>query len=795
MLFRLLEGRMAAAPRPANYAQLANSCQRLRASTSADRAAAMFIPAAREFALPPPLPGSPFSPANLPINGATSYAGQEEFIRAQCRLLRADTFEATARLLPAVCADLPGYHPSDETKSDVAHARLFGQVRFLARVVAEDRDFAHPDGYILEVQPIGGGAGDFSAHLHPGATVCITTGLHPERLEEGEMFWGVVSSGNAKLRELGAIVVAPCEFGASFAGLQANLRRNEHAGRADRSLLLETPIFMSGYLSIMKALRAFLGPLAIPLPMGGLIIPRPAPAAAVGSARAGGLLPHIPLHCGYAFEEIVGDIRGRAVLDAGQDALMRELPYAEVLLVQGPPGTGKSFIGCRVVEAYVRYKQLLASGDILQRVDADLLSSTRLDALLPVMGPIVVITYKNHALDEFLVDLLNIGLWDEGRPQVGQQLAAAAARAGPRGAFARASLIGSPDVFPGGRRLVRIGGRSKEPRLDPHNFGALLHSMTDKYLIKNLRERIAVLQQRIERLTKEIHYLEKGKVPKTYFLRSLTAEQQQHITFEEREEWLRGERYVGEPLHRPPKVDPRAYLERLRTDLGAALESAGEPKNTPRPGAAARSRPPLRPRGGTAEARRRGGRGRLAQRLPGDEARGREPQPQPGPGQHLPLPRGDPPGAEPPGLPGGSPGGLRVPLEFSPGGAAFLLRLPHPAHDRGEGENVFGPHADALSRGADPQSRDRRGQAEPAARGGCGGGHHHGLRDEPKPPSLASPEHFGRGGGRGGAGDAAPGLHDGFPQADRADRRPLPAPAKSGDLRVREGQPAEPVVV
>ncbi|CCW59709.1 unnamed protein product [Phytomonas sp. EM1] len=575
-LFHLLEMRMAASPRPANYSQLENARHRLQSSTAADRGSAMFIPSAKEFSVPPPLPQSPFFPANLPINGVGLYSSQEEFIRAQCQLLRADTFEATSRLMPSLCYQLPDYEPSKETKSDMEHARLFGKVRFLAKVITDDRDFGHPDSYILEVQPMSAKA-NLSAQLLQGATVCITTSLNRTEIEDTEVFWGTVSSGNSRLLNVNAIVVMPCEFSTPFTVLQENLLRNETAGRDDCSLLMETPIFMSGYMSIMKALRAFLGPLAMPLPMAQQIIQTKPKEAVTAASRRGRLLSHIPLHCEYAFQELIVDVRGRFILDAGQDTLMQELPYSKVLLVQGPPGTGKSFIGCRVVETYVRYKQLLASGDILQRVDVDLLTSTRLDALLPVMGPIVVITYKNHALDEFLVDMLNCGLWNEGRPQTGQQLASVAALDGPRGVAGVTSSVGSPDMFPGGRRLVRIGGRSKEPRLDPHNLGSLLHSMSDKSAIKSLRERIFVLQQRIERLTKEIHYLEKGKVPKTYFLRWLTPEQQQHITFEEREEWLRGERYIGEPLNRP-KVDPKLYLEILSTKLGAALEAGNVQK-------------------------------------------------------------------------------------------------------------------------------------------------------------------------------------------------------------------------
>ena len=63
-----------------------------------------------------------------------------------------------------------------------------------------------------------------------------------------------------------------------------------------------------------------------------------------------------------------------------QDAITTALTQ-EVALVQGPPGTGKTFIGCRLVE-------LLLSLDP------------------PLQGPILVVTYKNRAVNDFLADIV-----------------------------------------------------------------------------------------------------------------------------------------------------------------------------------------------------------------------------------------------------------------------------------------------------------------------------------------------------------------------------------------------------
>ena len=550
------------------------------------------IPTAAELSVPPPNPASVFTAANLPVNGATTYATTGHFIRDQRVLLRADTFEAVSRLLPAVCYALPSYTPTPETVSDVQHARVYSRVRCVGKALTRDRDYSHPDSYLLEVHPHSAKA-DFRAQLHQGTTVCISTGLDPAHLEKDEVFWGVVSSCDAALMKAGVVVVCPCDGSAPFEKLCAALERNYAAGRLDRSLLLETPIFMAGYESIMHALEAFCGPLAMPLPLvRQLIGPQAAAVAARAAAEAaaigeggnaslnaaaaseeeeedGQLMEYIPPHCAVAFHEITNDIRSRFALDEGQEAVMRQLPVSKMILVQGPPGTGKSFIGCRVVEAYVRYKQLVASGDILQKVSIDMLRSTRMEELLPRVGPMVVITYKNHALDEFLLDLLDSGLWEGNRPRVGQQLAA------NMSGFASASLSTStnahPGTFPGGKRLVRIGGRSREAALDGYNLGSLLRGSMDRAVVNSLTERLYVLNQRLVRLTKEIHYLENGKVPRLYFERWLTSEQRRHITYDEREEWLAGERFVGVLSGSVDVVPATHYQALLQSRMSALL--------------------------------------------------------------------------------------------------------------------------------------------------------------------------------------------------------------------------------
>ncbi|KAG8347812.1 AAA domain [Trypanosoma vivax] len=528
------------------------AAQQLLHAPDAPPAATLLFPSVDDFALPHSDERSPFAVRNLPVLGETAYSSVEKFITDHCRMLRADAFEAVSRLLPATCLQMPNYVPTEQTQSDIQHARVYDGIRFMGRVITKDKDYATCSSYIFQVQPRSEKALP-PRFIAQGTTVCITTCPDRTRLEEGEIFWGIVTSRNVPLLHANMIVVAPCETSASFELLAKKLKRNEQMGKLESSCMLITSVFMMGYKSIMKALSAFVGPLAMPLPMVSTLVG----IEDFKMRKQKQPVAYISPHCEYAFQDLIDDVSNRFTLDEGQKKVMSLLPTSDVLLVQGPPGTGKSFIGCRIVEIYVRYKQLIASGDILRSINIDTLPSAQLRHLFPNMvGPIVIITYKNHALDEFLIELLKSGLWDYERPRVAQQLVSS----GP--AF-------KADMFPSGKRVVRIGGRSREATLDTYNLNALLHAKTEKAGLNSLKERLFLMNQRLERLIKEIHYLESGRVPRSLFERWLTEEQRKHISYEDREEWLSGRRYVGTSTRTADKL---LYLSLLKTRVATALD-------------------------------------------------------------------------------------------------------------------------------------------------------------------------------------------------------------------------------
>lgn len=78
---------------------------------------------------------------------------------------------------------------------------------------------------------------------------------------------------------------------------------------------------------------------------------------------------------------------------------------SELAIIQGPPGTGKSYVGVQIVRA------LLANTTPTAPLAARQLRQGSGSAQpKTVIGPIWVVCLTNHALDQFLKDLLEAGI-------------------------------------------------------------------------------------------------------------------------------------------------------------------------------------------------------------------------------------------------------------------------------------------------------------------------------------------------------------------------------------------------
>jgi hypothetical protein len=552
--------------------KLAAAQQRVSAALSPVSKASPF-PSALELSRPSDFPDSIFNCRNLPILGSisTTLTTVSDSIEAHCRLLRADTFEAVSRVLCSTCFAIPDYTPSEDTKVDCCHARVYDNLRFRGRVLTRDRDFTRPDSYLIQLCERKPEQGGIISRLSDGTCVCITTGQDRSKIESGEIFWGVVSSSNINFLRCGVIVVSPLP-GENFSSLAEKLSRNECAGMSEKcSLMLETNVFVPGYVPVFNALYSFVGPAGMPLPLSKQVL-TPGPTKVNCSSP---LVSYVPLHAKFLIDSLVQRIRSRFVLDAGQDEAMCKLSTAEALLIQGPPGTGKSFIGARLVEVFVRYKQILATGDCFGVADIETMPSTRVDAVIPRLGPVVVITYKNHALDEFLLDLLRADMWDSEATRTSL---------GADGAV-------KAEYFPRGRRIVRVGAMSREPELEPYNLTTMMQQRyVDKFVINGLREKIFLMNQRLEKIAREIQHLERGNVPRSYFERWLTQEQRTSIRYEDREQWLAGEKYIArDPAQHA--VSKTLFLTLVRSNLAALMMQQQQLASTAASTAAASSEP------------------------------------------------------------------------------------------------------------------------------------------------------------------------------------------------------------
>ncbi len=100
-------------------------------------------------------------------------------------------------------------------------------------------------------------------------------------------------------------------------------------------------------------------------------------------------------------------------LDPSQCAALYAALTQKVSVIQGPPGTGKTYLGLRIVQTLLQNDKFWIDKEFSEK------------------SPILVVCYTNHALDQFLEGILKFT-----------------------------------------RRIVRIGGQSKCPVLEPYSLMA-----------------------------------------------------------------------------------------------------------------------------------------------------------------------------------------------------------------------------------------------------------------------------------------------------------------------------------
>ena len=98
-------------------------------------------------------------------------------------------------------------------------------------------------------------------------------------------------------------------------------------------------------------------------------------------------------------------------LDASQCQALKSSLTQRITMVQGPPGCGKTFVGVRVA------RLLLSMTSAAEAILEERRSDSTADVSLDNDGPMLVVTYKNVALDDFLDDCNKI--WPTGVARLG----------------------------------------------------------------------------------------------------------------------------------------------------------------------------------------------------------------------------------------------------------------------------------------------------------------------------------------------------------------------------------------
>ena len=131
-------------------------------------------------------------------------------------------------------------------------------------------------------------------------------------------------------------------------------------------------------------------------------------------------------------------------------------------MIQGPPGCGKTYLGCKILEVLLKFD---------------------------LGGPVLVMTYKNHALDEFLLHTSK---------------------------FCELSEI------------TRIGGRSKEPRLAECNLRNIDLERSSNSIFSQFKEQGEIIAESLSEITDLLYKVDKNSMVNEFSILRFLNEVQLH---------------------------------------------------------------------------------------------------------------------------------------------------------------------------------------------------------------------------------------------------------------------------
>ena len=326
-----------------------------------------------------------------PVRAKGAYDSVEQYMDVYFRLFREDCFSALKK----------GTRNFLNGNLDLRDMNVYHSVRMVGlHLTREDSGLA----IAIQVEPLRPVRNwATSSNLMFGNLLCLSvSGSFRDPI------WATVAARDVQLlNSKNIIVIELCTESNDMSDSDAIIQLSHGSGKIT---LAESPTYYRAYQPVLKALQK-IQPDDFPFQsqlvevQGTVTPPAYYQSTTVADTR---ILHQTKGYKGEVLQHAMWQHPADSMLDTSQYNALCQVFSSPVAVIQGPPGTGKTFIGIKVVEL------ILSMSTVPQ-------------------APIVVLTYKNHALDEFLKDMNN--------------------------------------KFPG--HVARIGGRCKEAVLEKCNLSTL----------------------------------------------------------------------------------------------------------------------------------------------------------------------------------------------------------------------------------------------------------------------------------------------------------------------------------
>ena len=362
------------------------------------------VPSSSELLLEGPLE----SAINLsPVKVTGAYGSTHEYVDTYFRLLRADCFAAIRT----------GIHDLMEGKLDPRDMNVYHKVSLVGILPSNTEAGIQLALEVTPCKPVQDWS--TSSNLMFGNLLCLTgAGTFKDAI------WATVANREEKLlKTKQVIIVELCSEGNSKNDADCITSLTKTSGSI---LMVESPTYYRAYQPVLRALQSMdLDGMPFQEELVSVKDPNQCPGYITENSTIDGSIIHKSLSSETELFSFLNHSRPSeddTTLDDSQLKAIKLALRCRVGVIQGPPGTGKTYVGVQLVK-------LIRSVSTVPK------------------SPILVLTYKNHALDEFLKEMIKL--------------------------------------YPG--LVVRIGGRSNEPELEKYNLSEVKKQKKSTHLFKEIQ--------------------------------------------------------------------------------------------------------------------------------------------------------------------------------------------------------------------------------------------------------------------------------------------------------------------